>query len=175
MNYLYHIVREDTKGNRLYPLNSLKKKHPDLYAKYIEKYKGREYVLKEKVLILNCLWNNTLHFSPVHPSQIKKALGDLGLNLKHRNYYQIDPFILDSKKTVIYLNRYLGEDLEKIKKDYLPYNPKGVSKYAHLPEETKKYYRRCVQKKIKPLLFHKIPHILFKGSLPISDLSIITV
>ena len=60
MNYLYHKVPEDIKGNFLMPLNSLKKKYPSIYNKKVKKYEGRETLFNLKFPILNCLWNDQI-------------------------------------------------------------------------------------------------------------------
>ncbi len=30
--------------------------------------------MEQRIPILNCLWNDVLHFSPVHPAKIKQAM-----------------------------------------------------------------------------------------------------
>ncbi len=50
------------------------------------------------------------------------------------------------------------------------YSPEVTEKYSQLPLETKKYYREKIQERKKPLLFHGVPHILYKGSLDVSKL-----
>lgn len=79
-NYLYHKVPPDFVGPILYPLNRLKQRLPDVYARQVKKYQGREAVLKRRIPHLNCLWNDVLHFSPVHPTQCRAALQAAGFN-----------------------------------------------------------------------------------------------
>lgn len=78
MNYLYHWVPKDLQGDTLFPLNTLKEKYPDLYKKEASKYVGREQIMQDVLPILNCLWNDVLHFSAVHPSLVKEALFESG-------------------------------------------------------------------------------------------------
>ncbi|MBK8551651.1 MAG: hypothetical protein IPL53_11555 [Ignavibacteria bacterium] len=70
MNYLYHRVPKNLRGNVLYPLNTLKEIHPDLYEQQASKYAGREHITCQIIPILNCLWNDVLHFSAVNPEEI---------------------------------------------------------------------------------------------------------
>ncbi len=72
--YLYHWVPDDMIGDTLYPLNILKHTHPDLYTKKVSKYIGREKVMDQIIPILDCLWNDVLHFTAVHPKDVKDAL-----------------------------------------------------------------------------------------------------
>ena len=39
MQYVYHMVPEELKGEYLIPLNELKSVYPNLYGEYIQKYK----------------------------------------------------------------------------------------------------------------------------------------
>jgi hypothetical protein len=176
MNYLYHGVPKNIEGNVLYPLNTLKQLFPELYQKEVEKYKGREFIMQQKIPTLDCLWNDVLHFTAVHPSSIKKALFEAGRkNNLEIKFYEIDPKILDPKKTIIYLYKYKNSS-EKMREDnFESYDPDKIPLFSSFPEETKEYYKAEILAGKKPLLFHKIPHILFKGSLPIENIKILKV
>ncbi len=67
MIYLYHSVPKNLQGNILYPLNTLKEKHPEIYEQQVSKYVGREHMTQQRIPILDCLWNDVLHFSAVNP------------------------------------------------------------------------------------------------------------
>jgi hypothetical protein len=54
-------------GDLLIPLNTLKATHPEAYSEHVKKYKGREELLQKNIPILNCLWNDVLHISPINP------------------------------------------------------------------------------------------------------------
>ena len=65
MQYVYHMVPEELKGEYLIPLNELKSVYPNLYGEYIQKYKDhphREKLLTRKIPKLECLWNDVVHF-----------------------------------------------------------------------------------------------------------------
>ncbi len=104
MSYLYHNVPKNLHGNILYPLNVLKQIHPDIYDQQVSKYFGREQLLKLQIPILECLWNDVLHFSAVNPAEIKQAFIEAGGNPDFTmNYYQVDPKLISPENAVLYL------------------------------------------------------------------------
>jgi len=50
-----------------------------------------------------------------------------------------------------------------------------MAKFSSIPQATKDYYKEMIGRGKRPLLYHKIPHILYKGTLDITDLPIISV
>ena len=174
MNYLYHMVG-DFRGEELMPLHRLKDKYPQVYKKEIKKYVGREGILKLKVPHLNCLWNDVLHFTSVHPLKIKKALRKSGIrSFKKWRFFKINPKLLEKDKTMVFLfpenrkKRYLPEA-------FVPLKISNLSKYAKINKRTLGYYKKEIKNKRRPLLYYLIPHILYKGILNKKDLEIIEV
>lgn len=176
MDYLYHRVPDNMKGHILYPLNSLKDKFFDVYEKEVQKYKGREFLLGVRIPILDCLWNDVLHLTAVHPSEVKQALVSAGRedNFQMR-YYCIDPEALDLSKAVVY--RYLQEGLEDITREdnFCRFDTASAESLSVMPDATKEYYRELILQGKKPLLYHCIPHILYQGTINVSQAQIITV
>ncbi len=85
--YLYQRVSVNLQGNMLLPLNELKQVYDNLYQLHVKKYRDREGVLERRVLPLDCLWNDVLHLSPIHPHKIKKASIEQGLQLSNLGHY----------------------------------------------------------------------------------------
>lgn len=171
MTYIYHRVPKNMRGNILYPLNVLKEIHPDIYKKEVSKYDGREFIKKQEIPFLNCIWNDVLHFTAVHPQDIKQAFLDLGVKY-NLTYYQIDPNSLPEKDTIVYLYRHEKPE-DKLKDDnFSPYRPSEVSLYSNLLDVTKAYYKEQLMANNKPLLYHRVPHILYKGNLDITGIPI---
>ncbi len=170
--YIYHSVPKNLTGDILYPLNVLKEKYPEVYEKEVAKYVGRERVMEQKIPILNCLWNDVLHFSPVHPAKIKQAMIEAG---KDSNYevqaYKVDSTLIDPAKAVIYLHRHR----ELIDDDFLPFNLDKISELSEVPEFTKNYYQRSFAAGERPLIYQRVPHILYRGTLDIPKLEKIIV
>lgn len=176
-HYLYHWVPHDMEGDTLYPLNQLQSMYPKLYAEKFGKYIGREEITKLVLPTLGCLWNDVLHFTAVHPKVLKNALIAAGDNRKPKvQCYEIDPELLDAKNTIVFL--YKESDLlTNMNSDNVAvYNPSEIRKYSELPQVTLDYFKESYEKyNREPLWLHRVPHILYKGSLNIKDLPIIEV
>lgn len=177
MAYLYHHKPGqkgfEMRGTTLYPLNALKRTYPDVYEKQAQKYTGRAHILQLRIPILDCFWNDVLHFTAVHPEDIQKALVDAGGSGILGEYYQIDPKSLGTKDTVVYLYTRDTHDLPE--EEIIPYNPDDVATFSVMPQATKEYYAESVGKGEKPLLYHLIPHILYKGSVDVTNLPFVSV
>lgn len=171
MSYLYHGKHPEIKGDILYPLNMLRAIYPDLYDAHVKRYAGKEKILEDVIPVLNCLWNDVLHFSPVHPAEIKKAFTELGKDFE-AEYFEVPAELLEPEKSIIYLN---GEIPKMDPKNWLPFSPETVSQFSQLPELTKLHYKEQFEKNESPLLYAKTPHILYKGALNIKNFQIITV
>lgn len=173
MYYLYHRVPHNLSGEILYPMNELKDILPNIYADEVKKYEGRKEITEQKIPFLNCLWNDVLHMSAVHPAEVKAELAKNGQEMRFTKFFRIDPFSLASEKTVVYLYRHTRMEDKLKEENFAPYNPEKIAEYAVLPEETKKYYAEIITEGGKPLLWHRVPHILYKGRLDVSKLEII--
>lgn len=176
MNYLYHRVPKNLQGNTLYPLNVLKEKLPNVYESEIKKYKGRENLLEIKIPSLNCLWNDVLHLAAVHPSEIKNSLRDAGRKEDFEmKYFQIDPALLEIENAIVYL--YIQENNDDISREdnFKPFVLTDTENLSSMPEATKDYYKKLISTGKNPLLYHKIPHVLYRGSIDISGCKIISV
>ncbi len=158
------------KGTILYPLNILKFTEPDIYTTAVEKYNSREWLLAEEIAPLHCLWNDALHLTAVEPIEIKKALQEAGNDVEFE-FYKIDPFSLNHSDTTVYL----CNEPKGAPKEFIAYDPAGLQQYSHMPDATKQYYTDMISNKKQPLLFHLVPHILYKGSIDISHAEIIKV
>ena len=77
--FLYHFRPKHMQGHVLFPLNALKEALPEIYSYQAEKYKGRERLLEKKIPILDCLWNDVIHLSPIHPQIILDCFRKEGL------------------------------------------------------------------------------------------------
>jgi hypothetical protein len=176
MNYLYHSVPKDLEDNILYPLNVLRKKYPNLYEKRLSKYTGREHITQQRIPTLDCLWNDVLHFSAVHPREIKEALLQAGRNPYFTmKYYEVDPKLLEPEHTTIYLYPHDDTGNKMREENFTTYDPAEIAQFSSIAQATKDYYKEMIGKGERPLLYHRIPHILYKGTLDITGLSILTI
>ena len=112
MAYIYHSIPEDLQGNQLIPLSDMRSLRPDLYAKYLEKYKGREEILERKIPLLNCSWNEVVHLLPLHPHTLFELQKELGLiqEVPDYSYFQIDSSLLKTDQAVVYFKSAPGEE-----------------------------------------------------------------
>lgn len=60
-------------------------------------------------------------------------------------------------------------------RDFAAFDPDALEEYAVLPQATKEYYAATHAAGKKPLLYLRVPHILYKGEIDIGGLPIITV
>lgn len=174
--YIYHRVPKNLEGSILFPLNALKEKYPLIYKDQVSKYVGREHLLDRRIPLLDCLWNDVLHFSAVHPKEIKQALIDAGDTSDfNMQYFQVASNLIDPKNAVVYLYAHPVHQDGFDVRDFIPYNPGKMHEFSAMPQATKEYYREMISGGKKPLLYHKIPHILYRGFLDTSGLSVVSI
>jgi hypothetical protein len=106
---VYHFKPRGMKGSSLIPLNCLKEVHPEVYSEHVKKYEGREQLLEKRVPLLDCLWNDVLHISPINPQIIldlwkKENLvpHSHGVITRSIEVYKIPIEFLDEKLTVCF-------------------------------------------------------------------------
>lgn len=175
MNYLYHAVPKDLEGDTLYPLNTLKEKYPNLYKTKVAKYADRESILQIKIPTLDCLWNDVLHFTAVPPELLIAELSEAGRTYTPMNFYKVDPRLLKTEDTTVYLYKNRTNNWHVSDDEFVPLLIEDLPSYASIPDFTKQYYRERYLAGEKPLLYHGVPHILYKGSLRVHELPIVTV
>ncbi len=180
--YLYHMVPKEVKGEFLHPLNVLKREDLDLYLKEAKKYEGREHIMEKPIPTLDgSTWNDVIHFSAIHPEELKKALASAGMDetkvkeMEGMEFYQVDPSLLDPGQTTIYLSTYDTEKNMLIDQSFVDYDSTKIADYSVISDSTKEYYKKQFAEGKTPLRFLGIPHMLHKGSLKIADLPIITI
>jgi hypothetical protein len=166
--HVYHMVPNNIHGTVLYPLNVLKNIHPEAYTSHAKKYIDREWLLQRKIDALDCLWNDVLHCTPIHPAKIYPLLREIGFGYPPEKFYQID--CSDWRPDQCALMEYSTDGKERIYSKGLPCDFHG---FDTLPDETIAYYRKCHADKIHPMIFACTPHILLKGSINVSDAPII--
>jgi hypothetical protein len=172
MSLVYHLVPRNLEGHTLYPLNQLKDSYPALYEAHLSKYEGREFLLTTKIPLLDCLWNDVLHFSPVHPAKIRDAMLALGQAWQVRQAFVIDTKAMNftAQNTVYYFS---GKTLKE--RLYEPFEAERLETMRELPEATLEYYKRTIEEGTRPLLFAHVPHILHFGHIQLADVEIIQV
>lgn len=170
MTYLYHGVPHDMRGTTIYPMNAMF--GTDLHAVYEEqalKYIGRTHLLSERIALLDCLWNDVIFLTAVHPDDFRKAYASVGLErIRTFRFYEIDIGALDPEKLVVLTRMGLNRADE-----YERFNPERLADYARVPEATLDYWREQKARGKPPLLFMHIPHVLYQGAIDVSTARIV--
>jgi hypothetical protein len=162
-------------GTALYPLNELARVDRDAWERERAKYKGREDVLDLRIPLLNCLWNDVLHLSPVHPTTIATELADVGLEPLRRRFFEIHPLDLDPTRTVVLLNRRASTEEPLDASQWKPFDPAAIDALSTFNDASRRYYRRCADAGTRPLLWGFLPHVLYRGHLETRTLSIVEI
>lgn len=169
--YFYHGMPEDMKGSELIPLNKMLEIDPELRAKYLEKYKGREDILERKIPLLDCLWNDVVQLLPLHPRQLFELQKELDLikKIPDYRYYQINADALDPSQTVVYFKTAPGEENVTVKwlKDV------QCEELQSIPEATRKYYESMVGTGEPVFNYQFVPHVVYCGAIDISSAQVI--
>ncbi|MGI9281721.1 MAG: hypothetical protein ACR2PX_19115 [Endozoicomonas sp.] len=176
---LYHRVPETMKFDRLLPLNKLEQKDEELYKENNWKYLHRLELKKKMVPHLNCLWNDVIHMTPVHPSAVNAALKRAGYTPGNNSrWFEICPEKLNfsKKNSVIFLypDKQLNY-LESPEEDYLPFEINKLEGLEVLRDEVEDYYRESKAKDERPMTFHLVPHVLYQGELLFEAMNMIEV
>ena len=174
MPVVYHWVPAAMEGSVLYPLNDLRLRAPHVWEREREKYEGREHVLQERVPPLDCLWNDVLHLSPIHPAKIVGALADAGLETRRHRCFEIDAEALDARRAVIFMNRRHGV-ARSDESQWHAFDPDMIPSLTRLPEQARRYYRDCAKGGERPRLYAYLPHVLFRGSIDVRALRVVDV
>ncbi len=176
--YVYHRKPPNFQGNVLYPLNQLKDIFPVLYEKAASKYKGREMIMQQQIPRLNCLWNDVLHFSPVHPEKVMNALWSLGYPPHSSTWWKIDveKVGFNATNTVVYTNhRKLPFGAPFPIEDFIPFEIALINEHQQLSVSTQTYYQECKAQNRRPLLFVNVAHVLHWGAIDIRGVEEVVV
>jgi len=171
--YVYHWKPEDMRGETLYPLNELKSKYPDLYTEAADQYENREFLRDYVIPPLGCKWNDALFLSPIGPEQIRAALLEQDFDF-HGEFYEIDASKLAPERTTIYTFKDIAFDAVLDPNNYVPYSPENLKRLSTIPEATKQFYKENLTDE-GVLYFAHIPHILYRGTLDVTDVRTIKV
>ena len=175
--FVYHHVPVNLTGFVLYPLNQLKHVYPDVGVVQLKKYQGREALMGQRIPRLNCLWNDVLHFSPVHPAKIKAAMEEAGHKVGSRRwrYFEVDSAFFSPENAVIWEYRERqGPPFPINESECLPFEPRLLSKYTEVGKRTRRYYAG-IKPGVRILPYVGIAHVLYKGHLNVEGVKIIEV
>lgn len=180
MAFVYHMVPEQMVGDRLIPLNRLQHTNEELYKKYREKYfnhPDRPKLLEKTVPKLDCLWNDVLHFLPLHPSHIYEGLQSLGIPVKSDVlFFRIPVERLQENPNALYHypKENYGGPAAPIQRENI--EVLDVRKYTileRLPEEALAYYKEEHEQGRGFGMFAHIPHLLSQGEVDVAEVEVV--
>jgi hypothetical protein len=171
--WIYHHQPKEMAGDRLFPLNQLKDLHPELYRSASRKYQGRESIMRWRVPLLDCFWNDVLFFTPYHPRVFSEALECVGSPISSSTrWYRFPMSAFDGLPSVWLDTRPAmqgGESPDTLRPEQVtPPRPWPVFPRDSLPEWTLSYYKDEVAQGRRPLIFNGTMHFLVKAPVPIS-------
>lgn len=168
MQYLYHFASRDMRGATLYPLNRLKDIHPDIYEREAAKYKGREQVMETQVPLLNCLWNDVLFLSAVHPSELRRVAQEAGVPARFKmSAFRFELPVFDRSRLLVRFCR------RRERPRYEMFDPTHFDAYRMFAKDSLEYYRERLAAGERPMLPAYVPHVLYKGTLDITGVPIV--
>ena len=183
MPYLYHGRPPDMRGDTLYPLNQLAAIHPDLYEHQKRKYVGREAVLEFRIPLLDVLWNDALHLSPIHPRRLAVAWRSAGLwsEIWEREFFEVPVDRIAGLPSVwfaseaLWVNNSPHEEvpLSPPLSEFSRFEPAAYEQLAEPSPAYHDYLRRQKERGRRPLQFPKIPHVLVAGPIDVAGLTLV--
>lgn len=171
MQFLYHARPRDMRGDVLYPLNMLQATYPDLYEDERGKYAGRrEELLELRIPVLEVLWNDALHLSPIHPSHLAAAWDEAGLSSPawEREFFEIPVGRVEGLECVWFASGALPLD------DVTRFDPNAYQELVQPPASHRQYLRRCKASGRRPRPFAYLPHVLVAAPLNVAGLALVT-
>jgi hypothetical protein len=167
---LYHKPDVPVRGDALFPLLELRHRYPDLYERHARKYDGRPGILDRRVEPLDCTWGDVLFLSPVHPAELFAAIARAGRPVRTSKPWTLDAGRLDPDRAVIRLMRH-GRDGHEAEPpdehDYLPFTTAGLRAVSRVTQAAIDRLER-----LRPgdpwLPWVDVPHVLYRGALPVS-------
>ena len=171
---LYHVVPTAMAGNLLYPLNRLRALHADLAETAARKYEGREALMRARLPLLDCLWNDVIHLTPIHPSKTRRALEVAGFPVREIEFFSIPPAALNAGAAVWFENsREKGPDYRLDEDDFSIFNERRYRELAAIPDIQHRYLEQAKRSGERPLFWARVPHVLYPGEIDVRGLKVV--
>lgn len=164
----------------VYPLNLMPflDGFSEIYELAISKYVGRESLLSVVIPTLDCLWNDVIFLSPVHPHKHYKEYEEIGFTPKNVQYYQIPIALLEGKRLTVWKWKSYkiyppSDPIHDSLESYCDFDFALYQEMEELPEDTKEFYRLNFDPE-NPTQYprfnwYRIPHILCQDPIDLSD------
>lgn len=170
-NRLYHVVPPQMVGDVLYPLSRLRTVHRALAEDAARKYEGREALMRARLPLLDCLWNDVIHLTPLHPSKTRRALEAAGFPVRDIEFFSIPPTALNGGAAVWFENsREKGPDYRLDEDEFSIFDQGGYRELAAIPDVQHRYLEQTKRSGERPLFWARVPHVLYRGEIDIRGL-----
>jgi hypothetical protein len=175
MPSLYHALPPDMRGETLYPLNLLRDIHPDLFERERRKYAGRDALLELRIPLLDVLWNDTLHLSPLHPYHLAEAWRSVGLSSPawERRFFRIPVEQLAGRPSVWFASGALTAQGALPGDAVTRFDP---ARYRELARPPARYLEYLVDERRSghaPRPFAHLPHVLVAGPVDVAGVPLV--
>ena len=134
--------------------------------------------MSQKIPLLDCLWNDVLQLSPVHPGLIRDALKEVGFGWQTMLCFEFDAeeVGINGSNTVIFkhLPREYG-DFTLHADEFERFSQSALNRYSELPDATKAHFAEAKSQSVRPMVFLWVPHVLFQGQIAVNKLKIIEI
>ena len=159
-------------GEILYPLNTLQQLHPAIYEREIAKYQdhpSRFDLPRRMIPKLNCLGNDVVQCSPIHPHLLYLALRERGLPVRpDRTFFQIPLSTLRDVPIAIVTSS--GDPTAPLREDEVSLLDRNTYRELDsVPAEALKWYDHLAHQERIFGLFMGIPQVMVLGSIPITQ------
>ncbi len=181
MSFIYHLVPRNLKGEVLIPLVELKEKYPEIYASQMAKYDDhpqRKRLPKRMLKKLNCLQEEVLHFSPIHPWLMHQGLQSvfsdwnqpsLFFEIPIQRIRNLPAILFDMNSTGTYV---FGEDESEEMFRWL--TPENYQILESIPPEAIEFYQKWQERGHRGApAMARIPHVMVKGRASVQNCRII--
>jgi len=183
MPYLYHLCADDFRGEALLPLNTLATRFPELYAREMRKWAGRESVIQFPVPHLATVWGDTVNLAALDPARLVEARRRLGVpfsSLLKRSVVRIPIERIAGQAAVVYDGsshwRNSRPDLPEAPEvppssDFTPFDPATYEELTEVPPQHLDYLVEQRDAGAPALGFVFVRHVLVAGPIDVTGLA----
>jgi hypothetical protein len=186
IDFVYHRKRPDFRGDQLVPLTDLQRLHPDLHAAAAAKYRGREWTMAWRIPILDVLWNDVVHCSPLHPHLVYRALHARAPDRFGEAEYFAIPVARFAHRRAVYWkfaappyparawDAWSPAERAAWAADFEPFAPGRHRPPTDVPPVTLAHYDEMLARGQPVLLvYYGIPHVQVAGAIDVADLAVV--
>lgn len=177
---VYHLRRNNFIGDLIISLNmmSYMDGYSKIYKRAISKYQGREQLLTCLIPTLNCLWNDVIFLSPLHPYKHYEEYVRIGFTPRHLQFFKIPIEVLKEKRVTVwkslsYKKYPIDDPIHDAIDSYCSIDFSHYQELEDLPDDTKELYRENFDPKnpeVYPQFnWYRIPHILCQDPIDLLD------